>query len=84
MAQRGFDIQLELKPELADFMNCDTASRNEITNALWKHIKKHKLQVVGDGRSIDPDETLEPLFGSKRFSMFKIAKMISANTAKIK
>ena len=70
--------KLELDDALAEFMGKDTASRGEVTKAVWAHIKKHKLQEdPDDKRVVYPDEDLEPLIGSQPINMLKMTGKIS-------
>lgn len=69
--------KLELDDELADFMGKDTASRAEVTKAVWAHIKKHDLQDEEDRRVIHPDEDLEPIIGQSPINMMKMTGKIS-------
>lgn len=73
----GLSRPLELSEELADFMGKDQASRAQIMKSIWVHIKKHDLQDPSNKRNILPDDVLEPILGSKKLSMFDIAKKIS-------
>lgn len=78
MAKRGgLNKQYELSEDMADFMGKNTASRMEITKKIWAHIKKNGLQDEDNRRDIVPDDTLEPILGSKKISMFDIATKIS-------
>lgn len=72
----GIEKPLDLSEDMADFMGKDKASRAEITKKIWAHIKKHELN---EGRTIHPDEVLEPILGSRSITMFDIAKKISAH-----
>lgn len=69
--------KLELDDVLAEFMGKDTASRAEVTKAVWAHIKKYDLQDEDDRRIIHPDEDLEELLGSRPINMMKMTAKIS-------
>lgn len=69
--------KLPLSEDLADFMGKSTASRAEVTKALWVHIKKYELQSDKDKRIIIPDDTLAPLIGKKPINMLKMTGVIS-------
>jgi len=73
----GLDIELSLSDDMAEFMKRDTASRAEITQKLWKHIKKYGLQDAENRRMINPDDILEPILGSQQVSMFLLGRKIS-------
>ena len=77
MSKRGnaLNVKKELSEELADFMGSARASRPEITKKLWAYIKKHP--DTQEGRTIHPDEVLEPILGSKSLDMFQMGKKIS-------
>lgn len=62
-------IKYSLSAELADFMGKDSATRPEVTKALWAYIKGNSLN---DGRIIYPDDVLGDLVGNKSFDMMKL------------
>ena len=51
--------------------------RTEVTKKIWAHIKKHKLQNPKNKREILADDTLQPIFGSKKLDMFQMTKAIN-------
>jgi chromatin remodeling complex protein RSC6 len=57
--------ELKCSPELREFIGEKKISRTELTKKIWKHIKKKKLQVEGNGRVVRVDSKLAPLI-SKR------------------
>lgn len=77
MAGKGLDKALVLSSELAEFMGKTRASRTQITKAIWVYIKDNDLQDPEDKRTINPDDTLAEILGSKPLSMFKIATKVS-------
>lgn len=70
----GIHKKYALSDELADFMEKDSASRPEITKALWAYIKENDLN---DGRTIHPDDVLSPILGSRPLDMMKMPSKIS-------
>jgi len=79
---KGIMKKCKISDDLADFMGASTASRPEVVKKLWAYIKKHDLQDPDAKRIIIPDETLEPLIGSKPIDMMKMTKKISAHFLK--
>ncbi len=54
--------------------------RTEAVKKIWVYIKANKLQDSKNGRMINADAKLKPLFGGKaQVSMFEIAKFLSAH-----
>jgi chromatin remodeling complex protein RSC6 len=84
MAKRGSALtkKLSISDELADFMGKSTASRAEVTKAIWAHIKKYELQDEDDKRTIIPDEALEPILGKKPINMMKMTGVVSKHFLK--
>ena len=63
MAGKGLDKEMKVSDELREIVKEKKLSRKKVTQALWKHIKKHKLnQQHEDGRIIQCDEKMEPIF----------------------
>lgn len=63
MAGTGLDKEFRCSDELREIVKDKKMSRKKVTQALWKHIKKHKLnEKYDDGRIILCDAKLEPLF----------------------
>lgn len=63
-SRNGFLKPLELSPELATFLGCDSdvkKSRVEVTRAICKYIDDHKLQNPENRREIRADTTLQKL-----------------------
>lgn len=72
----GVTMPKKLSPEMAEFMGKPKASAGEIISKVWKHIKKKDLQDPKQRRYINPDETLEAIFGPDQFSMFRLSKKV--------
>ncbi|QYE37170.1 SWIB/MDM2 domain-containing protein (plasmid) [Polymorphobacter sp. PAMC 29334] len=66
-------------PQLAAIVGDKPLARSEIVSLMWVYIKEHKLQDAVDGRQINADATLEPIFGKKSVSMFELSKVIAAH-----
>jgi chromatin remodeling complex protein RSC6 len=63
MAGKGLDKEMKCSEELQAIVKEKKLSRKEVTKSIWKHIKKHKLnQKHEDGRIIQCDERMEPIF----------------------
>lgn len=65
---KGSALKKEMKcsEELQAVTKTKKISRGALMKAVWKYIKKHKLQVEGNGRVVKVEGSkLEPLF-SKR------------------
>lgn len=52
-------------------------ARGEVVSRLWDYIKQHKLQDPNDGRKINADDKLQPVFGKASMTMFEMNKAIS-------
>merc|ERR1711937_898581 len=65
-----------LSPALAAICGGKVMPRTEVTKKLWVFIKKHKLSA---SRTITPNAELAKVFPKKSFSMFEMAKMVSAH-----
>jgi len=76
MKKKGVGIfaTKNLSADLAAICGKNKMPRTEVTKAVWKYIKKHKLN---DGRTIKPDATLKKVCPSASFSMFKMPGMLS-------
>lgn len=69
---------MQLSPALAAVVGAGPMPRTDITNKLWKHIKKHGLEDTKERRMINADEKLSAVFGGKkRVSMFEMTKLIN-------
>lgn len=75
-------LSRKMKPSaaLAAVIGGGAVSRGEAVKKLWSYIKRHKLQVPSDMRSVKPDAKLAKVFGTPRaITMFMIAKKLSAH-----
>ena len=84
MAKKGSALtkKLALSDELAEFMGKDTASRAEVTKAIWVYIKKHGLQDEDDKRTIIPDDELAQIIGKNPINMMKMTGVVSKHFLK--
>merc|ERR1711937_196286 len=73
---KGIFAPKSLSSELAAICGGKTMPRTEVTKKIWAYIKKNKLSA---GRVISPDAALSKVFPKKSFSMFEMAKMVSAH-----
>ncbi len=78
---RADGIHKPVKPsaELAAIVGEEPIARGEVVSRMWEYIKAHKLQDPNDGRQINADEKLKPIFGKDQISMFEMNKRISAH-----
>jgi upstream activation factor subunit UAF30 len=63
-------------PELAAVVGVEPLARTAVVSKLWDYIKAHDLQDPADKRGIIADDTLRPIFGADRVTMFELAKVI--------
>lgn len=73
----GFNAELVLSPELADFLNEERLSRPKVVKAMWQYIKDNQLQNENDKRSILLNEKLKNVFNVDSFTMFEMNKYLS-------
>lgn len=75
-----FNTPKELSPALANFLGQGShMSRPQVIKAMWEHIRENNLQNPDNKREILLDDAMEQVFGVKRFTMFKMAKYLSAH-----
>lgn len=63
-------------PELAAVVGAEPLARTAVVSKLWDYIKAHELQDPADKRGIIADDTLRPIFGADRVTMFDLSKVI--------
>ena len=63
--------------ELAAIVGKEPIARGEVISRMWEYIKSNKLQDPDDGRQINADDKLKPIFGKDQISMFEMNKRIS-------
>lgn len=75
-----FNTPKELSPALASFLGQGThMSRPQVIKAMWEHIREKNLQNPDNKREILLDHSMQEVFGVERFTMFKMAKYLSAH-----
>lgn len=69
----------KFKPDamLAAVVGTASETRGQFMKKIWDYIKKHKLQDPNDGRLINADAKLRPLFGASQVSMLKLGGIVS-------
>lgn len=78
----GVHQMVQPSEQLAAIVGKEPLARGEVTSRLWDYIKKNKLQNAEDGREIEADEKLKPIFGKKTVSMFEMTKLVSEHLTK--
>jgi len=58
----GLDKEMKCSEELQAVVKDRKLSRKEVTQKLWKYIKKHKLTSEDDGRIIVCDDKMGEIF----------------------
>mmetsp|Transcript_29114 Transcript_29114/g.35469 ORF Transcript_29114/g.35469 Transcript_29114/m.35469 type:complete len:330 (+) Transcript_29114:226-1215(+) len=78
-ANNPFNKPKKLSPSLGSFLGADEMSRPQVVKRMWDYIKEHDLQNPSNKQEIDLDDRMQQVFGVERFTMFKMAKYISAH-----
>ena len=68
---------LQPSKELAAVVGSDPLPRPEVVSRVWDHIKKNNLQNPENRREILADSKLEPVFGTKKVTMFEMNKHLA-------
>lgn len=77
-ANSAFMKPMKISEELAEVVGKGPMPRSEVVKALWKYIKKHKLQDPKAKRNIRADANLKEVFGGKSVvDMFLMTKLVS-------
>ncbi|MBS7457314.1 SWIB/MDM2 domain-containing protein [Coralloluteibacterium stylophorae] len=81
--QAGGGLARPVKPsaELAKITGPDPLPRSEIVSKMWDYIKKKDLQNPQNKREILADDTLRPIFGADKVTMFEMNKLISKHVS---
>lgn len=75
-----FNTPKELSKPLADFIGKGShMSRPQVVKSMWEYIHEHKLQNPENKKEIILDDNMKKVFGVDRFTMFRMAKFISAH-----
>lgn len=70
--------KLKVSDALGEVIGTGDKARTEVVSALWKYIKKHKLQDTKNKRNINADAKLKVVFGGKKVvNMFEMTKHVS-------
>lgn len=93
--QNPFNAPKELSPELSRFLlklevvdsenitdrenHIVSLSRPKVTKHMWDYIKEHNLQNPENKREILLDKKMKKVFQTDQFTMFQMAKYISAH-----
>ena len=78
-ARGGITKPVQPSDELAVITGKDPLPRSEVVSKMWEYIKKNDLQNPKDKREILADDTLKPLFGKDKATMFEMNKLLSAH-----
>ena len=72
-------LQQPLRPsaELAAVVGAEPLPRGEVVSKVWAYIKANDLQNPQDRREILADSKLEPIFGTKKVTMFEMNKHLA-------
>jgi upstream activation factor subunit UAF30 len=72
-------LQKPVQPseQLAKITGKDPLPRTEVTKKIWAYIKKHNLQNPENKREIIADDTLQPIFETKKLDMFQMTKAVN-------
>jgi upstream activation factor subunit UAF30 len=68
---------LQPSKELAAVVGSDPLPRGEMVSRVWDYIKKNNLQNPENRREILADSKLEPVFGTKKVTMFEMNKHLA-------
>lgn len=77
-ATSAFMKPMKVSPDLAVVVGKGPMPRSEVAKAIWKYIKKNKLQDPKNLRNIKADTNLKKVFGGKGVvNMFEMTKLVS-------
>jgi chromatin remodeling complex protein RSC6 len=76
-ARGGIAKPVTPSPELAKIVGTGDLPRSEIVSKMWDYIKKNNLQNPQNKREILADDTLKPIFGADKVTMFEMNKHIA-------
>jgi upstream activation factor subunit UAF30 len=68
---------LQPSKELAAVVGSDPLPRPEMVSRVWDYIRKNNLQNPENRREILADDKLEPIFGTKKVTMFEMNKHLA-------
>ena len=81
MKGSGIKKELRCSPELREVVKEKKMARGKVIKAFWVYVKKHKLQSEDDGRIVELDDKLKPLFSSR---LIKHKRKIESRGSKIR
>ena len=76
-ARGGIAKPVTPSPELAKITGSAALPRSEVVSKMWDYIKKNNLQNPQNKREIMADDTLRPIFGGDKCTMFEMNKHLS-------
>ncbi|MFC4729702.1 SWIB/MDM2 domain-containing protein [Coralloluteibacterium thermophilus] len=76
-AQGGLARPVKPSADLAKITGPDPLPRSEVVSKMWDYIKKNDLQNPQNKREIISDDTLRPIFGADKVTMFEMNKLLS-------
>ena len=76
-ARGGLARPVTPSADLAKVTGSDPLPRSEVVSKMWDYIRKNNLQNPENKREIIADDTLRPVFGKDRISMFDMNKALS-------
>ena len=76
-ASSALSKPLQPSAELAAVVGSGPMSRPDVVRTIWEYIKANNLQNPQNKREILADEKLEPVFGTKKVTMFEMNKHLA-------
>jgi chromatin remodeling complex protein RSC6 len=76
-ARGGLARPVKPSNELAAITGADPLPRSAVVSKMWDYIRRNNLQNPENKREIIADDTLRPIFGQDRISMFDMNKALS-------
>lgn len=76
-ARGGIAKPVTPSPELAKIVGTGDLPRSEVVSKVWEYIKKNNLQNPANKREILADDTLKPIFGTDKVTMFEMNKHLA-------
>ncbi len=76
-ANSALAMPLQPSAELAAVVGSSPLSRPDVVSRMWDYIKANNLQNPQNKREILADDKLEPIFGTKKVTMFEMNKHLA-------
>lgn len=76
-ARGGIAKPVTPSADLAKITGSAALPRSEVVSKMWAYIKKNNLQNPANKREILADDTLKPIFGTDKCTMFEMNKHLS-------